>query len=62
MTWPWHSAPANVADYDEAVWYAVRSTSGGELPRQDLEAWTLEQRARRLRDVIGDGRTMAKPS
>ncbi len=51
-TWPWHSAPAGVDDYDAAVWHAVRAASVGELPRQDLKTWILEQRARRTRDVL----------
>jgi len=51
--WPWHSAPADVDDYDEALWYWVRATSDGEYPRQSLRRWVLEQRARRSRDVRG---------
>jgi hypothetical protein len=50
--WPWNAAPPGIDDYDEAAWYAVRATSDGELPRQDLETWILEQRARRTRDVL----------
>jgi hypothetical protein len=50
--WPWHSAPGDCTDYDEATWYACRKSSGGELPRQDRGTWVIEQRARRTRDVL----------
>jgi hypothetical protein len=56
-TWPWHSAPVGCNDYDAAVWHATRARSeavgGYLLPRQDLEVWVLEQRARRSREVLG---------
>jgi hypothetical protein len=45
--WPWHSAPADCTDYDEATWYACRKSSGGVLPRQDLDTWVQRQRASR---------------
>ena len=55
--WPWHSAPAACTDWDAASWYALRSASaemgGPLLPRQDLETWVREQRARRTRDAVG---------
>lgn len=53
QAWPWHSVPADCTDYDAAAWYAVRARGDGELPRQDLGRWVLEQRARRSRDVLG---------
>jgi len=55
-SWPWNQAPANVDDYDAALWYAIRRRSeivgGYQLPVQDLETWISEQRARRHRDVL----------
>jgi hypothetical protein len=50
--WPWHSAPNDVTDYDEATWHASRRSSQGQLPRQSIGRWVLEQRARRSRDVL----------
>ena len=50
--WPWHSAPADCDDYDAAIWHAIRQGSNSQLPRQSLDRWVLEQRARRSRDVM----------
>lgn len=53
--WPWCHAPSDVEDYDAASWHALRYSSeirgGPVLPVQGLKRWTLEQRARRSRDV-----------
>jgi hypothetical protein len=52
QAWPWHSAPADCEDFDAATWHASRAIGDGELPRQSLEEWVAEQRARRSRDVL----------
>jgi len=51
--------PPGCDDYDVAVWFAIREQIDGELPRQDLDSWVLEQRARRTRDVTDPGRVDA---
>lgn len=45
--WPWYGAPVDCTDYDEATWYACRKSSGGVMPRQDLDRWVQRQRASR---------------
>lgn len=54
-SWPFgaRGVPADCDDLDVAAWFAIREQTDGELPRQDLETWVLEQRARRTRDVLG---------
>jgi hypothetical protein len=50
--WPWNMAPADCLDWDEATWHAVRYATDGELPRQSLRRWALEQRVRRSRGCV----------
>lgn len=50
--WPWHTAPPDWLDHDEAVWHWVRMTRSGEDPTQRVRRWMLEQGVRRSRDVL----------
>lgn len=53
--WPWWATPEDCEDYDEATWHSARQDTDGALPRQSLEEWVREQRARRSRDVTHQG-------
>jgi len=46
--WPWNqrAVPPGCAEYDAAVWHAIRAGGDGDLPRQTLDEWCAEQCAR----------------
>jgi hypothetical protein len=53
--WPFGARgvpPECNADLDAATWYAIRTQTNGELPRQPLDEWVREQRARTSRAVL----------